>query len=232
MASELRSETARLNGAKSRGPKTPEGKEKSSQNAVTHGFTSQSLLVLACESQSQFDEILNKMMEIYQPANAAEIDLVEEMVAARWRIRRMWGIQTSLMDDEILNQESQSAIAAGNRAYMAKAFRYLSDDSRSLQLASRYESRLHRIYNQAYAILRDLQQMRQSKPPANPPQPVPDPPETETAKGTQAPPNPSESTNMPSDPSGLWPAVNPSCESGANPAVELESAGPGVTDVS
>ncbi len=128
------------------------------------------------------------------------------MVAARWRIRRMWGIQTSLMDAEILNQESQSAIAAGNRAYMAKAFKYLSDDSRALQLASRYESRLHRIYNQAYAILRDLQQMRQSKPPASPPsgvwpaQPAPDPPETETAKGTQDPPNPPESNKMPSGP--------------------------------
>ncbi len=204
MPSKLRSETARLNGAKSRGPKTPEGKDKSSQNAVQHGLTSQSLLVLACESQSQFDEILNKMMEIYQPANAAEIDLVEEMAAFRWRIRRMWGIQTSLMDAEILNQESQSAVAAGNRAYIAKAFRYLSDDSRSLQLASRYGSRMHRIYNQAYATLRELQQMRQSKPPASPPsgvwpaQPAPDPPETETTKGTQDPPNPPESNKMPS----------------------------------
>jgi hypothetical protein len=206
MPSKLRSETARLNGAKSRGPKTAAGKEISSQNALQHGFTSQSVIVLACESQSQFDELLNQFMEIHKPANAAEIDLVEEMVACRWRIRRMWGIETTLMDAEILNQESQSGGGAGNRVYMAQAFKFLSDDSRSLVLAARYQSRLHRTFNQAYATLRELQQMRESKPPASPPpvvgpaQPAPAPPDLETAKGTQAPTNPPESNQMPPDP--------------------------------
>jgi hypothetical protein len=183
MPSKLRSETARTNGAKSRGPTTPAGLEKSSQNAVTHGLTSESTIVLACESQSRFDGILNEFMVTHQPANAAETDLVEEMVAARWRIRRMWNIETTLMNDEIANQESQSMTDAGNRRYLARAFRTLSDDSRSLALAQRYQTRLHRIFNEAYATLRDLQKIRESKPPANPPQrtthsPVSDPIDT------------------------------------------------------
>jgi len=196
MPSKLRSETARLNGAKSQGPKTPEGKEKSSQNAVQHGFTSQSVIVLACESQRQFDEIMNEFKEIHQPANAAELDLVEEMVACRWRIRRLWGIETFLMDAEILNQESQFPNDADNRAYMARAFKSLSDDSRSLALAARYQSRLHRTYNQAYAILRELQQTRESKPPVSPLQPA--------------------------DPSGVWPAQPTTY----NPPPDLEPADP------
>ncbi len=138
-------------------------------------------------------------MEIHQPANAAEIDLVEEMVACRWRIRRMWGIETSLMDDEILNRKSQSAIAAGNRAYMAKAFKSLSDDSRSLALAARYESRMHRTFNQAYAILRELQRIRESKPPAGPPQPAPDPQPT-------TPPTTTRLRNCERNPSPTQPA--------------------------
>ena len=57
MTSKLKSETARINGARSRGPTTPAGLEKSSQNALKHGFTSASIIVLACELQSEFDEI-------------------------------------------------------------------------------------------------------------------------------------------------------------------------------
>src|SRR5579872_7566448 len=216
MPSKLRSETARINGAKSRGPTTTAGLEKSSQNAVTHGLTSENIIVLDCESRSRFDEILNEFMETYQPANAAETDLVEEMVAARWRIRRMRGIETSLMNDEIENQASQSMTDAGYRTYLARAHRALSDDSRALQLAQRYQTRLHRIFYQAYAILRDLQQIRESKPPAVPPPATGqgptapfEPSETETAKGTQDPPNPPENNKMPSDPAGPKPIGNP-----------------------
>ena len=80
MPSKLRSQTARQNGAKSRGPKTPAGKEKSSQSAFKHGLTSQSAIVLARESNEEFKVILHQFLEIHKPANAAEIDLVEEMV--------------------------------------------------------------------------------------------------------------------------------------------------------
>src|SRR5438128_9637966 len=49
MPSKLKSETARINGAKSRGPKSPETRQKSSRNALDHGLTAASTIVLACE---------------------------------------------------------------------------------------------------------------------------------------------------------------------------------------
>src|SRR3982074_2217988 len=99
MTSTLKSETARINGAKSRGPTTDEGKEKSSRNALKHGLTAgNGNILLDCEDPHQFGEILNKFHGMFEPVTLAEKDIVEEMVAARWRIRRMWTIETGLFN--------------------------------------------------------------------------------------------------------------------------------------
>src|SRR5712691_4228721 len=164
MVSNLKSETARANGAKSRGPTTAEGKEKSSRNAIKHGLTAgNGNILLDCEDPDQFDEVLNKLLGIHQPATPAETDLVEEMVACRWRTRRMWTIETGLLNAEILAQAAKTDTPDPN-IHLTMAFRSLTDDSRSLALANRYEARLQRLYDRAYKTLRELQQARKSEP--------------------------------------------------------------------
>ena len=166
MVSNLKSETARANGAKSRGPTTPEGKEKSSRNALKHGLTAGvGNILLDCEDPDEFEQAFNKLLGIHEPARPAERDLVEEMAAARWRIRRMWTIETGLLNAEVLKQQSSPSVSAGD---LASAFRALSDDSRSLLLASRYEARHQRIYDRAYKTLRELQQARKAEEPEKP----------------------------------------------------------------
>ena len=165
MVSNLKSDTARANGAKSRGPTTAEGKEKSSRNALKHGLTAGTgNILLDCEDPDEFEEIFNKLLGIHEPATPAENDLVEEMVAARWRIRRMWTIETNLFNVEILTQQSKTE-SPDPGIHLAMAYRALADDSRSLALASRYEARLQRLYDRAYKTLRELQQERKSQPP-------------------------------------------------------------------
>jgi hypothetical protein len=173
MVSNLKSETARANGAKSRGPTTPEGKEKSSRNALKHGLTAGTgNILLDCEDPAEFEQAFNKLFGIHEPATPAEKDIVEEMVAARWRIRRMWTIETNLFNVEILTQQSNPSISEaatpGPGIHLALAYRALSDDSRSLALASRYEARLQRLYDRAYKTLRELQQARKLETPEQP----------------------------------------------------------------
>jgi hypothetical protein len=183
MPSQLKSETARINGAKSRGPTSAEGREKSSRNAMRHGFTSASMMVLDCENPDHFHELMETFLDIYQPTNLAEQDLVEEMVAARWRIRRMWTIEANLFNDEVHTQGSKTDSPKPG-VHLARAFRGLADDSRSLSLANRYESRLQRIYDRAYSTLRELQSSRQPSPAV--PLPIPSPPRTDAPSDTGA----------------------------------------------
>jgi hypothetical protein len=171
MPSELKSATARANGAKSRGPKTAATREKSSLNAVTHGFTAHSTVLLQCEDPSLFQKIRDEYAATFIPATPAEEVLVDEMIVARWRIQRLWTIETALFDREVMRHKPELENEARPNAAvnLALAFRALADESYSLSLLSRYESRLQRTHERAYRTLRQLQQERLALPQPNPP---------------------------------------------------------------
>src|SRR5258708_19990090 len=108
MPSQLRSDTARANGAKSRGPKSAETKEKSSRNSLRHGFTSRHTILLECENEDEFQDLEQEFAATYQPATPAEQHLVDEMEAARRRINRIPTIETVIMDCELLPKNPQT----------------------------------------------------------------------------------------------------------------------------
>jgi hypothetical protein len=100
MTSALKSETARINGAKSRGPKTAQGRARSSMNALRHGLNAKTL-ILQNEDRNLFGEIWKDYFDLLKPANKMEIDLVSDIVAARWRLRRMERYETAMLDVEM-----------------------------------------------------------------------------------------------------------------------------------
>jgi len=157
MTSELKSATSRANGAKSHGPTTADGRKKSSQNSLNHGFTSKKTILLKCENEGEFQIMLGDYTTTYQPGSPVEEDLVTEMVACRWRMQRLRVIETALMDSEMQRELPEEETTADPGYQMAFAFRRLVDGSRAISLASRYESRLHRIHEQSHRTLRELQ---------------------------------------------------------------------------
>jgi len=178
MPTERQSESARINGAKSHGPKSAEGKKKSSRNSLRHGCTASHTIILACEDPEDFERMVEKYDNMYKPVTLEEQDLVAEMISARWRIRRATGIETNLIDCEMVTEEPKLKLKFAEvdcGMVLASAFRSLADESHSMTLLNRYESRLRRIHKQAHAMLLRLRQERQSEP--APPEPaLPEPP--------------------------------------------------------
>jgi hypothetical protein len=86
--SSARAEASRRNGAKSRGPGTPEGKARSARNALKHGFRAQTRVVLAAEDGAAFEAHETALMEELAPEGALQTVLARRIVAATWRLER------------------------------------------------------------------------------------------------------------------------------------------------
>jgi hypothetical protein len=97
-----RAEASRRNGAKSRGPKTPEGKARSAQNALKHGFRSQKHVVLPDEDAAAFRELEASLMEELAPEGALQSVLAQRVVAAAWRLSRAERLEAELFAENHL----------------------------------------------------------------------------------------------------------------------------------
>jgi hypothetical protein len=101
-----KSQIARENGKKSKGPITPQGKQISAQNSLRHGFTSHKAVLLANESEEELRAFSQIHFDHYLPINEMEAIALEEVIAAAWRIRRLWHTETTLIDVEIARQSN------------------------------------------------------------------------------------------------------------------------------
>ena len=163
MSSQRKIDSARANGAKSRGPKTEAGRKISSMNAVQHGLYSSSV-VLKNESPAEYQEMLQAYIQQFQPAGPVEFHLIDEMVAAKWRQHRLWAIEAQLLETETADaQESLDETGETNEPIepLSRAYRSLANFP-VFPFLIRNESRLERAYSRALKSLLELQRLRKS----------------------------------------------------------------------
>jgi hypothetical protein len=79
----------------STGPRTVEGKARSSQNARTHGLTA-AQLVIAAEDSEEFDELHAELQADIRPQGALQQILFDQLVASAWSLRRIRRMETEL----------------------------------------------------------------------------------------------------------------------------------------
>jgi hypothetical protein len=137
--SEAQKQASRENGKLSRGPVTPAGKRRSSQNALRHGLCAK-VIVLDNERKGNYLEILSEFSDRFKPQDSFDKSLVEDMAASHWRMRRAMAVQTNIVN------ESMPAAASGDAkpftAQMNRTSASLKRDNRtSVDSAVRHEAR-------------------------------------------------------------------------------------------
>lgn len=100
-----RAEQARINGAKSRGPVTPEGKARSALNNLKHGAYASPNTVLANEDPVAYDLSLQACIRRFRPADPFEHNLVRDICNTDWLINRNRATEASLINSELLAQQ-------------------------------------------------------------------------------------------------------------------------------
>jgi hypothetical protein len=162
MTTEQQLAANRANAQKSTGPKTPGGKYISSRNGTRDGSFAESI-ILPGESAERFRKLHASYIDQFQPATVYERDLVETMTVNRWRLRRVWELETASFGHE---QRAQSFATQGEDppTKYVLAHRALSQPPRSLESLNRYEVRCDRQYNRAADRLRRILAEREKMP--------------------------------------------------------------------
>ena len=135
---------------------SPKGRAESRYNAMRHGLTAMSILMPG-EKQKDFDAHLASYIKQFQPRHSVELDLVETMAVARWRLRRIPVIESAMLLNDIQHGfgNYEEITEAGKQ--VAYAF---DRCNRALSLLTRYESALNRTFERAWKQLQELQKPR------------------------------------------------------------------------
>lgn len=137
---EKKRETARKNGAKSRGPVTAAGKFAARQNSLRHGrYVDRSLLppnyvVLSVELQEGFAQELKDNTRQFQVATETQAKIVRQLTAELWMYNRL-GAMMCALDEKNYDQAYRdfpdysnfvkSAIAAHNSSETDQVYRLI-----------------------------------------------------------------------------------------------------------
>jgi hypothetical protein len=95
MTSEARQTANAANALLSTGPRTNEGKARSSQNARQHGLTADHV-VIAAEDREDFDQLHAQLQSEIRPEGALQQILFDQLVASAWNLRRIRCMETEL----------------------------------------------------------------------------------------------------------------------------------------
>ncbi|HEV3332776.1 MAG TPA: hypothetical protein VG096_17435 [Bryobacteraceae bacterium] len=154
MSTQRQIEANRLNAQKSTGPRTPEGKAVSSQNALKSGLDADSQFVIG-ESGDEFAAFQHQYIVRFQPMTPEERFQVDTLIRNEWMLRRFFRAEAHLWEYHVIRADRSEGVSLGAALMAAdQVFRRLQ---RRITLAER-------SYKDAFAELERLQRGRGSLP--------------------------------------------------------------------
>ena len=173
----------RANAAKSTGPRTPQGKARSAQNARKHGFTASTFAVVRLEDLHEVAHLRADLIAVYQPVNSQELFAIERIALTQQAILRAARLETGLfttclnealdpagnpvilMNPELAGDGDIEITRAQNRNYLlGEGFHRMVQQSNSWSLAIRYQAQAERHYRRAVEEFERLKALRPELP--------------------------------------------------------------------
>ena len=131
-------EASRRNGAKSRGPVTPEGRRRAAMNAMKRGLTADSFTLAPEEDEAGFDELVARLEARFAPGDEAAGHPVQRLASVMWRPYRGDRIEA-----EVLAQRERRHDSAFSDGYVPRS--PLAWDAGRFNAVQRYQARLDRM---------------------------------------------------------------------------------------
>ncbi len=123
------------------GPRTEEGKQRSSQNSLKHGLFAKTI-VLPGESQEEFDALREGLIKEYAPDEPSEREMVNTLAETQWRLVRLRRLEAAAMEQ---------ALDSGDL------------ECKFLLNWSLYEQRLNRLFQSTLKTLQQTQAPRREQ---------------------------------------------------------------------
>jgi hypothetical protein len=160
MASKRQTAANRLNAKRSTGPQSPEGKDRSSQNAITHGLSAKASL-LPNESPEEFYSLRGSVIDALKPEGVFELEFVERITNLLWRLRRIPDFEVALLSSIEADERSYRTYHLDESVHLisGKAVETFLRKDLSGKL-SRYETTMQRQLTSLLKELRDMQKRR------------------------------------------------------------------------
>lgn len=127
MSTEKKMTANKANAEKSTGPRTDEGKEKSSRNSIKHGLFSQKVVITdgpLKEDPEEFRNILLNLVKDTRPRNSIESMLVDRLASTFWRLRRIYTLEKKELVKFQPEYEKEYAVAMSVQKFSLPEFPY------------------------------------------------------------------------------------------------------------